>query len=48
MCHPQAAANTPVIQIMHVSDLCYIPKCQHLHTPLDDMDLVINGRILTA
>lgn len=47
-CPLQAAINTSVIQIMCMSNSCYIPKHQHLHKPLGDMDLVINYRILTV
>jgi len=48
MCPLLAAVNTSVIQIMCMSNSFYVPKNQHLHKPLGDMDLVINDRILTV
>lgn len=45
-CPLQAAVNMSVIQIMRMSNSFDVPKHQHLHKPLGDMDLVINDRIL--
>lgn len=45
-CPLQAAVNISVIQIMCMSNSFYVPKHQHLHKPIGDMDLVINDRIL--
>ena len=47
-CPLQAAVNTSVTQITCMSNSFYIPKHQHLHKPLGDMDLVIYDRILTV
>ena len=47
-CPVQAAVNMSVTQVMCMSNSFDVPKRQHLHKPLGDMDRVINDRILTV